>query len=314
MQSIARKISQNNFEIIELQNKYCKANIAVNIGNTLIHLSKRSADNALYFPYSLEEYKTNTKLAGNPFMHPWANRLEGDFITFNNEKFSLKDEFNQLYRDANRLPLHGLLLKSDKWKTTELVANVDHAFHVAMYDFDAEFFNLFPFKHQIFMKHLLQENTLLIETTIVNNDEKPMPISFGFHPYFSKTIEPTVLEIPSDTVIEVDKQMIPTGKSLNKNEKWNFEDDSITIKEETFDDGFKNLKYKNNQATFSINTIDVVFDEQYSYAQIYAPNKIEKPYVCIEPMTAPTNALNTNNCKMINRNETFTARFSIILS
>jgi len=154
---------------------------------------------------------------------------------------------------------------------------------------------------------------LLIETTIVNNDEKPMPISFGFHPYFSKTIEPTVLEIPSDTVIEVDKQMIPTGKSLNKNEKWNFEDDSITIKEETFDDGFKNLKYKNNQATFSINTIDVVFDEQYSYAQIYAPNKIEKPYVCIEPMTAPTNALNTNNCKMINRNETFTARFSIVL-
>ena len=112
----------NNNEIVTLQNNTTTAKIAVNIGNTLFSLNHHNTEK-LYFPYTLNEYKQNTKLAGNPFMHPWANGLEGEYIppgktlniTFQKKSATL------LYRDGNNLPLHGLLLKSNQWKTTELL-------------------------------------------------------------------------------------------------------------------------------------------------------------------------------------------------
>lgn len=140
-----------------------------------------------------------------------------------------------------------------------------------------------------------------------------MPISFGFHPYFLKSNENVILEIPSDNVIEVDEKMIPTGNSFNKNNKWNFNSDVISLKENAFDDGFENLKYNNDSAIFRLDDIEIAFDKNYPFAQVYAPKHEAKPYVCIEPMTAATNALNKNSCNMISKNESFIAKFSIVL-
>lgn len=316
MLSTVNRIIQNNFEIIELKNDYCTAKIVVNIGNTLFQLSKNIDNkNQLYFPYSLEDYNISTKLAGNPFMHPWANRLEDDSILINNKKhYFPKNQQHLLYRDANNLPLHGLLLGSGNWKTIEIFNDENQCYHVAAYDFEDEnMLQIFPFRHRILMKHILIGNNLEIETTIINLDNKPMPISFGFHPYFTKVKSDTLLQIPTDEVIAVNNKMIPTGNSFNKNIKWNFLNDDISLTNISFDDGFQNLKFINDKATFFVDDIKIEFDKQFSFAQIYAPNNITKPYVCIEPMTAPTNALNTNSCKKISKDETFTASFSIDL-
>jgi galactose mutarotase-like enzyme len=78
MKHSVKQYHENNFEIIELKNENISARIAVNIGNTLFSLKDKNE--ILYFPFTLEDYKTNTKLAGNPFMHPWANRLESECI------------------------------------------------------------------------------------------------------------------------------------------------------------------------------------------------------------------------------------------
>lgn len=308
----AKKYLEKDTEIIELKNNLLAAKVAVNIGNTLFSLTKENQE-VLYFPFSLDEYRTNTKLAGNPFMHPWANRLEAEYIHINNQThFFPENQKHLLYRDGNNLPLHGLLLKSNQWKTIEIYDDEQSCFHVAEFVFDdADFLSIFPFKHSIQIKHQLQNNVLSIETTIINNDETSMPICFGFHPYFLKKDENCILEIPSDNVIEVDDKMIPTGSSFNKNKKWNFNNDEISLKENAFDDGFESLKYKNGSAIFGLDDVKVEFDKNYPFAQIYAPKHETKPYVCIEPMTAATNALNKNTCKFIHPNETFTAIFSI---
>ena len=64
MKHSVKQYLENNFEIIELKNKNISAKIAVNIGNTLFSLKDKNE--ILYFPFTLEDYKTNTKLAGNP--------------------------------------------------------------------------------------------------------------------------------------------------------------------------------------------------------------------------------------------------------
>ena len=309
------KYFHEQFEIIQLKNENCSASVVVNIGNTLFSL-KNKEEEILFFPYSLQTYKANNKLAGNPFMHPWANRLEAEYISIDNKRYSFPNEQKHLlFRDANNLPLHGLLLKSDKWKTIALREEENYCYHLAVFNFDDEnMLSVFPFKHSILMKHMLEDNTLTIETVLINEDEKDLPISFGFHPYFSRNSNDIQLTIPAINAIEVDDKMIPTGNLIPKKNKWNFKEDTIALEGVLFDDGFQDLKRnESNQANFSINEIKIVFDENYPVAQVYAPQAIDKPYVCIEPMTTTTNAMNTNSCKKLKQNEKFTACFSIIL-
>ena len=315
MKHSVKQYLENNFEIIELKNKNISAKIAVNIGNTLFSLKDKNE--ILYFPFTLEDYKINTKLAGNPFMHPWANRLESEYIHVENLRYDFPKEYTHLlYRDGNNLPLHGLLLKSDQWKTIEVYEDEHSCHHVAELVFDdAAFLSIFPYKHTIQIKHELRNNELKIETFILNDDEQEMPVSFGFHPYFLRNEFPAKLTIPSENNIEVNGVMIPTGKLFPKENKWNFIEDKVSLENVSFDDGFQDLKLnENKQAVFAFNKIHVVFDENFPFAQIYAPANPEKPYVCIEPMTAVTNALNTNTCKKIKTGERFTSSFSIVLN
>jgi aldose 1-epimerase len=310
-----QKYAEDNFEIIELKNNFISARIVVNIGNTLFSIEHGNHEK-LYFPYSLNEYKTNTKLAGNPFMHPWANRLEGEYIQVENQQYFFPENNKYLlYRDGNNLPLHGLLLKSDKWETIELYNDEQTCYHLAEFKFeDSNLLSLIPFKHKILMKHQLINNELKIETTLINEDEKPMPVSFGFHPYFIKTNENATLKIPADEVIEVNDIMIPTGNFFNKNKKWNFINDEISLKNNAFDDGFQQLKRNENQISeFFSDNLKIAFGKNFPFAQIYAPSNTDKPYVCIEPMTAATNALNNNTCVFIDKEETFTASFTIFM-
>jgi len=315
MKHAVRKYQENTFEIIELKNDHVIAKMAVNIGNSLVSL-RFNEEERMYFPFTFDEYKNNLKLAGNPFLHPFANRLEDEYILVENQKHLFPDQNKYLlYRDGNNLPMHGLLLKSDKWKIIETYEDEDKCFHVAEFFFDDDdFLSIFPFKHKIQMKHQLQNNKLTIETTVINYDDKPMPISFGFHPYFLKSKQHMNLEIAADDVIEVNEKMIPTGNVFNKLQKWDFKNDEISLAENAFDDGFQNLKFDaRNIVTFKIDDLKIEFDKNYPFAQIYAPNHTAKPYVCIEPMTAATNALNRNSCKLIAKHNGFTASFSIVL-
>ncbi len=312
----ATKDTSGEFEMVELSNARVSAKIAVNIGNTLFSLRSQTEE-ILYFPFWLEEYKSTSKLAGIPFMHPWANRLEDDFILVEGQKYSFPESSkNLLTRDGNHLPMHGLLLKSDAWQTTMLEEDDNECSHAAELLFDkAAWLSIFPFKHSITMRHVLKENILTIETSVLNHDKKKMPISFGFHPYF--LIDPEkrgnyLVTIPAEDVVIGDDKMIPIS-AIKKEDQWKFTKDQISLQNISFDHGFQKLKYTNGFAEFKLNDIKILMDENYTYAQIYAPDNREKPYVCIEPMTCATNAININQCKMIGEGEVYTASFSIAL-
>lgn len=313
MNNKARSIFKDGYEIITLKHGNLSAKIAVNIGNTMFSLSYKNQE-LLYFPFLLSEYAHNAELAGNPFMHPWANRLEGEFIHIENKKYNFpKQQLHLLYRDKKKLPLHGLLLKSNKWKTIELYEDTEQCSHSAELVFDDEqWLFIFPFKHTITIKHQLKNNTLSIKTTITHQDKKCMPISFGFHPYFLRKTSNSKLTVPMWEALEVNEYLIPTGKLIPKEQKWDFNKHEISLQHSTFDDGFF-IGQRNDtlSSVFKFDEIQINMDEHYPYSQIYVPNQLNKPYVCIEPMTAATNALNANTCKCIKEGEQFSAEFSI---
>ncbi len=165
-----------------------------------------------------------------------------------------------------------------------LAANSDRL--VARLDWNlAELLAVFPFRHQVWMAVTLCPENLTIETTIKADD--PMPVSFGFHPYFGipgLARQEWQLELPAMRRFKLDDKGIPNGKEQP------FEMFKDPLGERNFDDGFAVL---DRRPQFSLcgagRRITVEFIENYRYLQIFAPKS--KDYVALEPMTAPTNAL-----------------------
>ena len=250
-------------------------------------------------------------------MHPWANRLEGDYITIGQQKHIFpKELYGQIFRDGNGLPLHGLLLKTDKWRTENIEQTDSFIYHHASLDFiEEEWLRIFPFEHSLDMKTYLHEDEICVEMGIYNSGDQPMPLSFGFHPYFlidPQNTNALQLTIPMKKVLEMNEKMIPNGQFISKEALGAFENDKIILGQNKFDHGFTgeeqpgyfHLKQGNRE-------FDLYMDDDYNYAQVYAPNQPGKPYVCIEPMQAPTNALNTNACKLLDPGDYITQEFTV---
>jgi aldose 1-epimerase len=171
-----------------------------------------------------------------------------------------------------------------------------------------ELLAIFPFPHHVEMAVLLRPVDLEIQTTVFADSGSPVPISFGFHPYFGLPGIPRTewtLNAPAVRRLALDAQGIPTGQETASASL------AARLGNTGYDDGFA---LSSEQATFSIAgsgcSIAIEFKSGFPFAQIFAPK--DKEFIAIEPMTAPTNALCTGEgLRVIAPGERFTASFRI---
>jgi galactose mutarotase-like enzyme len=145
----------------------------------------------------------------------------------------------------------------------------------------------FPWPHELGVEVSLADEVLSLATTVRATDDGPLPVSFGWHPYLTLPGVPREeweIALPVLAHADLDDRGLPTGRV-----------EPIAIEpaplgERTYDDMFPELAHP---AVFSLSgggrRIEVEFVEGYQVAQIYAPPG--EDYICLEPMTAPTNAL-----------------------
>ena len=120
-----------------------------------------------------------------------------------------------------------------------------------------------------------------------------MPITLGFHPYFNvpdSSRAQSFIRIPARKHIEADKSLLASGETTA-----NTLPARISLRDHTLDDGFTDLvRDGEGHATFSFEAgsrkIQVIYGRQYQVGLVFAPPG--KDFVCFEPMTAITNALN----------------------
>jgi galactose mutarotase-like enzyme len=245
----------------------------------------------------LEKYVAEHGTMGIPLLHPWANRL-------------IDERYGIAAPDPNGLPIHGLLAGHPAW---EVVAADDQRL-TARFDFAAQedLVGAFAFPHEIEMDVRLSGATLTVKTTVRPTGDREVPISFGYHPYFTLPGVPRaewVVELPVTEHYVVDERMIPTGE---REPAEGVEDGPLG--DRTFDDGYGNVPAG---ATFALSggdrRIEVAFEEGYPVAVVYAPDNDD--VVCFEPMTAPTNALvSGDGLRTVASGEEFSARFSVTVS
>jgi len=255
----------------------------------------------------LDAYVAAGKTMGIPILYPWANRLSTSSYEADGTVVTLTPGTGGVRVDAHGAPIHGVLAAYPGWRLTarsqdSLTAEVD-------FGAEPELLESFPFPHVLTQYVALANRTLTIETTVMPTSSVPVPLCFGYHPYFvipGAPREDWRLTAPSMRHLPVDSRGIPTGE----HEEWTGRTEPLKAVE--YDDGFDDVP---DGAVFSLaggeRRIDVTFEKGYPAAQIFAPGN--DAIVAIEPMAAPTDSLSRGTYRSAAPGSPETARFSITI-
>jgi aldose 1-epimerase len=254
----------------------------------------------------LEAAAARGSSAGIPLLYPWANRLAEPRYRVLGQEVTLDRSSPLLHFDEHGLPMHGVPWPLLCWTVTD--ARQD--FMAAQLEWSSsDLLTVFPFRHRVELAVTLRPDGLTLETTVVASSQShPVPVSFGFHPYFGFSESSRAnwhLELPAMRKLTLDERGIPTG------DEEPFAGFNAKLGENNFDDGFA---LTDEQTTFSVAgatcKVSVELLAGYRHAQVFAPK--DKDYIAIEPMIAPASALtNGRGLRFVQPGGRFRAVFRI---
>jgi aldose 1-epimerase len=234
----------------------------------------------------LAAYTTEGSTFGVPLLAPWANRLAQQHQSFGGSRWDVPVTAHGVHHDEWGQPIHGLAPASPGWSLVAATAQDDHAEMRARWLFDAslERFALFPFEHALDVDVTLRGRTLRVVTTLTATGDRPVPVAFGWHPWFEFPDVPRSeweLSAPFIRRAVLGSTKIPTGEIVI---------DPLPpgrLGERVLDDVYLGVA-GGTVATVRAGGrgVAVRYVTGYDVAVVFAPSSHD--LVCIEPMTAPT--------------------------
>jgi len=298
----ARQTTVEGVAVVELRDEShdTVVTVAPSVGNIAYQMLV-NGKNVFWFPDgSLAGFAAKPRMGGNPFLAPWANRIDGDAFYANGRKFHLNPDLGNLRRDQNQQPIHGLLLFSSLWEVVSLKADAAAASVVSRIDFSrhAELMAQFPFAHVLEMEYALRGGVLEVKTRLHNRGVQPMPIAIGYHPYFQLHDAPRdswTVQLAADRVWVLNDKLTPTGETKPIEAVFPGAA-ALKLADVVLDHVFGGLQRDTQgRAHFSVQgnrqKIEVVYGPKFNTAIVYAPQG-RGEFICFEPMTAITNAFN----------------------
>jgi aldose 1-epimerase len=268
----------------------------------ICHSLRHEGEELLTQRDGVEGYVRTGRWMGVPLLYPWANRLAAWEYEALGRRADLRPLAVEVVpRDRKTgLPIHGV--RPRPWEVLEetgtRIAAVLHP--------DDAVAAAFPFAHRVRMEAELSPATLRIATTL-EALEGEVPVSFGFHPWFSPpgaTRAEYAVELPPMRHLALGPDKVPDGGT----EPLPAFAGALPGRE--LDDGFDSVT---DGAAFAVTgggrRIEVRLEGGYPCAQVFAP--LEKDLICFEPMTAPANALLTGAFAVATPDAPYRAAFTI---
>jgi aldose 1-epimerase len=297
---IAERATRDGVEVVRLADPAHKTEVTVvpSYGNNAVEM-KVNGKNIFWFPATnLADLNKKPVFAANPFLAPWANRLDHDGFYANGKHYSLDPNVKNYRTDAHKQPIHGLIAYAKEWKVVDVKADDKKAEVTSRLEFFKypDYMAQFPFAHIIDMTYRLQDGVLEVATSIENHAVEPMPVSVGYHPYFKIHDVPRdqwKVRVPARDHMILSPQLVPTGETKPAQLA-----NPMSLSGTQLDDVFTGLvRGESGRAEFSVEgakeKISVLYGPKYPVAVVYAPPG--RDFICFEPMSGPTNAFNLHH-------------------
>lgn len=203
---------------------------------------------------------------GVPILFPICGNLPENKFTHQGKEYTLKQ-----HGFARDLP----------WSASGDVATQSEARLNVTLKSTEQTLAVYPFPFQVTYTYVLKGSSLEIRQEYKNLGSEPMPFSYGFHPYFAVTDKSQLqFEIPGQ------EYMSKAGEVEAYAGHFDLTQDEIDI-------AFKQLSRKSATVTdnASHGKLQLNWDETFSTLVFWAVKG--KDFYCLEPWSAPRNALNT---------------------
>jgi len=238
--------------------------------------------------------------AGVPLLYPWANRLSRRSYTAAGTNVSLRGL--DLHTDGNGLPIHGTMIGRPEWSVTALGRGRIEARHEVAAASDR--FDAFPFPHELRVSVRVGRRRLRVDTVVAATGRTAVPVSFGWHPYWRLpgARDEWAVRLPDVAHARLDTRGLPTGRARVEAAG------TRSLRGQAFDDLFAFAGDRTAELRGGGRRLRVAFDAGYPFVQVFAPDA--RDFCCLEPMTAPTNALVTGDHPTVRAGASFTASFT----
>ena len=228
-------------------------------------------------------------------MLPICNRMGGNQFTFQGTS----------YHTSANSPVSPLYIHGDGWlEEWDLAERSDHAVTLALYH---EASNVSPFTYSAQQIIALEAACLHMTLSVTNKGAKAMPFGFGFHPFFPRSNDMTVMFKSSghweNNVDMLPKTWTPSAGEMDFNSARHLPERRI---DNCFMgwDGRAEIIWPAQDMALRIEADDI-----FKTCQVYAPQN--QAFFCFEPMTHLANGLSQKDYpgfKILQPDETLSER------
>ncbi len=227
----------------------------------------------------------------NAKLSPFAGRIKEGKYSFDDHEYNLDLNYPE---EGNAC--HGFMFDK-RFRVKDKIISEESAFCRLEYLYKGEYRG-YPFRYSIELTYKITiGGEVICETKVVNQSERTIPLSDGWHHYFdlNTKVDDLKLKFEVEEIINLDERKIPTGivEPFNEFKK------ATRIGSKHFDSCFK-IKNDNGKAVTEIisetqNTHLKIWQEtginKYNYLVIYTPS--DRRAIAIEPITSNINAFNS---------------------
>lgn len=203
---------------------------------------------------------------GVPILFPICGNLPDNTYTYQGQQYTLKQ-----HGFARDLPWEVTDQSTDDAASLTLVLNSSDKTRA-----------VYPFDFQLAFTYQLKGNTLELRQRYTNHSAESMPFSTGLHPYFL-TSDKTQLKLDIPGTEYIDQRAKTTHPFMGE---FDFNLDEIDV-------AFKQLSGQSAVASDNSRPLQLTLSWDKTYSTFVFWTVKGKEFYCLEPWTAPRNALNT---------------------
>jgi galactose mutarotase-like enzyme len=263
--AIAQKQQQYETYILTDQDAQSRLEVVPERGGIITSWNLQNQD-ILYLDAERFSDPSLSVRGGIPILFPICGNLPDNTYTYNGKQYILKQ-----HGFARDLP----------WEVTDRVTNELVSLTLVLSSND-QTRAVYPFEFQLAFTYQLKGNTLEIQQRYTNHSSEPMPFSTGLHPYFFTSDKSQLeFEIPaSEYQDQITKEVHPFSGSFD-------------LSRDEIDVAFGQLNDQSTSATDTGRQVKITLSYSDLYATVVFWTVKGKDYYCLEPWSAPRNALNT---------------------